>query len=397
MDNKNILISGAGIAGLALAYWLKKHGFKPTVVEFAPKLREGGYAIDFFGAGFDVAEKMGILSDLEKVDLRIKEVVFVDEQNRKRGALNAFQIRGLVNGRFYNVLRSDLARVISGHLDSGIEFIFGDTITKIEQTRNEVMVSFQSGNERIFDLVVGADGLHSNVRNLVFSDESQYEKYFEFYVAAYTILDHRKSFEKDSLFKTYTVPGKQVNTYSTKGDKLTSLFIWSSAEKYAYEHSDVMRQKQILRNEFRNVGWECPTLLEGLDKADDFYFDPISQIKMDHWSNGRVTLVGDACDCPSLLSGQGSTLAMVAAYILAGELKESTGDYKIAFRQYENIFKPFIDKKQKLAKLFAVSYIPKNNFGIWMRNTLTGIIFSSLVSKWFVSKFMRDRINIKEY
>jgi 2-polyprenyl-6-methoxyphenol hydroxylase-like FAD-dependent oxidoreductase len=158
-----------------------------------------------------------------------------------------------------------------------------------------------------------------------------------------------------------------------------------------------MRQKEILRDEFGNTGWECSTLLEGLNGADDFYFDSVSQIKMDHLSKGRVTLVGDACDCPSLLSGQGSTLAMVAAYFLAGELKESKGDYRTAFRQNENIFKPFIENKQKLAKLFAGSFIPKNNFGIWVRNTFTNVIFSSLASKWFVNKFMRDRIEIKEY
>lgn len=394
MKNKNILISGAGIAGVSLAFWLKKYGFNPTIIEQAPKLREGGYAIDFFGAGFDVAEKMGILIDLEKVDLKIKEVKFVDENNNKKGALNAFKIRELTNYRFYNVLRSDLSKVMYNHLDKDVEIIFGDSIRKIEQNNNEVIVSFNNAQDRNFDLLVGADGLHSNVRNLIFGNESQFEKFYGFYVAAFTINNY---LQNNNSFVTYTVPNKQVNIYSLDGNKLTALFIFSSQQKIPYNHHDINKQKQILLDEYKNIGWECPRLLEELNTASDFYFDTVSQIKMDNWSKGRVTLVGDACDCPSLLSGQGSTLAMVAAYILAGELKESGGDYTIAFQQYENIFKPFINEKQKLAQSFASSFLPKSKFGIWVRNTFSNFIFSPLLAKWFVNKFMKDKIKLKEY
>ncbi len=394
MTSKNILISGAGIAGLTLAYWLRKHGFNPVIVEQAPQLREGGYAIDFFGAGFDVAEKMGIIADLRQEDIKMQKVFFVDKNNNQRGRLDAFKMRELTNNKFLNLLRSGLANAIYHHLDKDIEFIFDDTINKIEENIDETVVTFQSGNVRPFDLVVGADGLHSNVRTLTFGDEAQFEKYCGYYTSSFTIEGHLKN-KHD--FVSYNTPGKQVSTYALNESRLTALFVFSSDQKLMYSRHDVDAQKQILRNEFSNVGSECPSLLAKMDTAPDFYFDSVSQVKMNHWSKGKVSLVGDACDCPSFLSGQGSTLAMVGAYILAGELKESKGNYEAAFQQYENIFKPLIETKQKLAQSFAGSLIPKNNFAIWIRNTFANVMFSSLISKWFVRKYMTDKITLKEY
>jgi 2-polyprenyl-6-methoxyphenol hydroxylase-like FAD-dependent oxidoreductase len=394
MNNKNILISGAGIAGMALAFWLKKHGFHPTVVEQSPALREGGYAIDFFGSGFDVAEKMGLLADLEKVDLKIQEVVFVDKNNKRKGGMDACKIRELVNGRFYNLLRSDLSRVIYEHLEKETEIIFGDSIASIEQNNQEAIVTFKSGTARSYDLVVGADGLHSNVRNLVFGDESKFEKYFGYYVSSFTIENYLND---NNNFSSYNIPKKQASIYSMPGNKLATVFIFSSPQKLPLDHHDAEKQKQVLRNEFMNAGWECRALLEKMDLTSDFYFDPISQIRMDRWSKGRVALAGDAGSCPSLLSGQGSTMAMVGAYVLAGELKQASGNFEIAFRGYENIMKPLIGSKQKLAQSFAGTLIPKSRIGIWIRNSFANLLFSSFIAKWFVKKYMTDNIQLKPY
>jgi len=205
MENKNILISGAGIAGTTLAYWLKRFGFNPAIVEASPKLREGGYAIDFWGAGFDVAERMQIVPELEKADIGISEVLFVDENNKRKGAMNYRQIKKLMKGRALTLLRSDLAKVIYDHLDRGIEIIFGDTISQIEQHENEVSVMFKSGKTCHFDLVVGADGLHSNVRKLVFGEESQFEKYYGYYTASFTI---ESNVGAGRTFLTYNTPSK---------------------------------------------------------------------------------------------------------------------------------------------------------------------------------------------
>ncbi len=400
MKNKNILISGAGIAGTALAYWLKKFGFNPTIIEEANDLREGGYVIDFVGAGFDVAEKMGILPDLKITDVKIKELVFVDKNGSRKGSLNSFRMRSILNNRYLNLFRSDLAKVIYNHLDKDIEFIFGDSITHIEQNADGILTTFKSGKVRSFDLVIGADGLHSNVRSLMFGDETNFEKYFGYYVAAFTIgnyLSRNCLIRSDNSYFSYTLPGKQVDIYSMSEDKLTTLFVFSSDQKLNYNHHNIDEQKKILRNEFRNVGWENPSLLERLDSASDFYFDSVSQIRMEHWSEGRVSLLGDAAFAPSLLAGQGSSLAMVAAYILAGELRDAGGNYERAFQQYEKIFKPFIDYKQNVAKSFAHTLVPHNSFSIWIRRVFSNVILSSFLAKRFVKKYMTDNIVLKEY
>ena len=379
---------------MTLAYWLKKFGFNPTIVEVAPKLREGGYAIDFWGAGFDVAERMKMIPHLEKVDLDISEVAFVDENNERKGGMNYQKLKQMMNGRAFTFLRSDLSKVIYNHLDKDIEFIFGDDIRTIEQNEEEVTVSFRSGNIRSFNLVAGADGLHSNVRNLVFGDEAQFEKYYGYYTASFTI---EEGVFHGNSFLAYNIPCKQAAVYSINERKAATFFIFTSPSKLSYNYHDVEKQKDILRGEFENAGWKCAELLSKIDTAPDFYFDVVSQIKMSHWSKDRVTLVGDACDCPSLLSGQGSTLAIVGAYILAGELKEANGNYKTAFEQYQNIFNPFIDRKQKIAQTFAKSLIPKSKFGIWLRNTFTNLMFLPFVSKLFIKQFMDDKLKLKTY
>ncbi|MEO8110140.1 MAG: FAD-dependent monooxygenase [Ginsengibacter sp.] len=394
MNNKNILISGAGIAGVALAFWLKKFGFNPTIIEVSPTLREGGYAIDFMGAGFDVAEKMNIIPALEKADLNISHIAFVDKDNNEKGRMNYKKIKKVLNNRAFTLLRSDLAKSIYKSLDEETEIIFGDTIKEIKQDDEKVIVTFKSGLTRSFDLLVGADGLHSNVRNLIFGNESQFEKYYGYYTSSFTI----DNFSTEGrAFSMFNVPNKQVAVYSINKEKTATFFIFTSPEKLNYEYHDIDKQKQILKNEFMNSGWKCPELLSRIDTTSDFYFDSISQIKMEHWSKGRVSLVGDACDCPSLLSGKGSTLAMVGAYILAGELKLAKGNYNTAYKEYEKILKPFMEKKQKSAQSFAKSFVPKSNFGIWSRNQAFKLMSIPVFTNILFNQFKDKGLNLKEY
>lgn len=394
MNNKNILISGAGIAGTTLAFWLKKFGFHPTLIEISPKLREGGYAIDFMGAGYNVAEAMGITDALAKADIQISKVEFVGVDNRAKGSMNYQKIKELMDNRAFTILRSDLAKVIYESLNDGVEIIFGDGIEKVEQNEEGVQVTFRSGQTRAFDLLIGADGLHSKVRNLIFGSEDKYEKFFGYYTASFTIENFQYT---GRAFSMCNVPGKQAAVYKYGKERTAAFFIFSAAEKIQYDHHDVETQKQILREKFNSMGWECPEMLSRMDSATDFYFDSVSQIQMDKWSHGRVSLVGDACDCPSLLSGKGSTLAMVGAYILAGELKLANGDYATAFQRYEEIFKPFISKKQKSAQGFAKSFVPKSHFGIWMRNQAFKLMSLSFVSKLYLGQFLDRELVLKKY
>jgi 2-polyprenyl-6-methoxyphenol hydroxylase-like FAD-dependent oxidoreductase len=392
MDNKDILISGAGIAGTTLAFWLKKFGFNPTIIENASRLRDGGYAIDFWGKGFDVAEKMGIIPELEKADLKISELTFVDGNDKRKSGLNYRRIKTMMNNRAFTLLRSDLAKAIFNQFDSGIETIFGDSISDIQQQKSHVLATFRSGTARKFDLVIGADGLHSTVRNLVFGSEEEFEKFYGYYTSSYSF--GVRNFNE--VFRLYMAPNKQAAIYSTGQNKTTAFFIFSSKEKLSYPSQGIEMQKDILRMEFQKAGWKCAQLLSQLDAASDFYFDVVSQVQMKKWSRGRVTLVGDACSCPSLLSGQGSTLAMVGAYILATELKQANGNHAAAFEQYEATFKPFVDKKQVAAQNFAKAFVAKTNFGIWMRNTFIKLMFLPFLSKIFIKQFMDDDFKLKD-
>jgi 2-polyprenyl-6-methoxyphenol hydroxylase-like FAD-dependent oxidoreductase len=394
IKNKNVLISGAGIAGTTLAYWLRRFGFKPVIVEHAPKLRKGGYGIDFWGIGIDIAEKMGILPALREADLSFSQLTFVDGNGRPKAKLDYDNLKKIMNGRAYTLLRSDLARIIYDQLDKDIEMIFDDSVAKILETETCVRVTFTSGLIRDFDLVIGADGLHSKVRDLVFGDEAQFERYYGYYTASYTITERSA---KPQTFQMYSVPGKQVSTYSTKDGKTTTFYIFSSLRKLLHDHTDVEAEKNILRNEFANAGWQCRELIASMDNAHDFYFDVVSQIQMSQWSKSRITLVGDACDCPSLLSGQGSTLAMVGAYVLAGELKDAGGNYETAFSRYQSKFKPFLDQKQKIAQSFAKSFVPKTKFAIWMRNMGLRLMVFPFVSKMFIKQFLNDNLELKNY
>jgi len=392
-----ILISGAGIAGPTLAYWLAHYGMEPTIIEEAQTLRTGGYIIDFFGTGFEIAERMGLLPEILSQGYRVEEVRVVNREGRRVAGFSAESFWRAAGGRYTSLPRGDLAASIFGRIQ-GMETIFGNSITKIEQSPTSVLVTFENGASRDFDLVVGADGLHSRVRQLTFGPESQFEKYLGYKVAAFEAPNYKP---RDELaYVMYTEVGQQVSRFTMRGDRTMFLFIFED-ESLDRDSENMHTQKALLKKRFGNSGWECPQILNALDACDDLYFDRVSQIRMDTrhglWTEGRITLIGDAASCVSLLGGQGSALAMIAAYILAGELHRSKGDYALAFRRYQELFGSFVLKKQQAALRFGGYFVPRSSLSLFMRNQIMNLMSIPWIADRVVGRDFADKIAIPQY
>jgi len=392
-----ILISGAGVAGPTLAYWLAHYGLTPTIVESAPRLRTGGYVIDFWGAGFDIADRMGLLPEIRDKGYMLREVRVVNRDGKKVSGFPAEAFSRMTHGRYVSLPRGELAASIFGRVDGKVETIFGDSVDRIEQTESCVHVVFASGGTRDFDIVVGADGLHSRVRELVFGVENQFEKYLGYKAAAFGTRGYRP--RDELVYMMYTEVGQQVGRFAMRGDY--TMFLFTFADEDPQVPGDVQGQKALLRRRFEASGWECPEILAALDSADDLYFDRVSQIRMDPqhglWTRGRVTLIGDAASCVSLLAGQGTALAMVAAYILAGELGRCGADYAGAFRRYQELFGPFVLAKQKAALRFAGAFAPKSTFSLFLRNQIFRLMAVRWIADLAVGRDLADNITLPVY
>lgn len=392
-----VLISGAGIAGPTLAYWLTRYGMSATIVEQAPTFRTGGYIIDFWGAGFDIASRMGLVPGLLQTGYRVREVRVVDRNGHRVSGFPVAAVARAMSGGFTSLPRGDLAAAIFGTLNGKVETIFGDTIERIDQTPDEVRVTFQRHAARAFDVVVGADGLHSRVRELVFGPQRRFERYLGIKVAAFEVDGYRP--RDELVYVMYTEVGQQVSRFALRNDRTMFLFIFADPEGTL--PSDKPGQKALLRERFGRSGWECPQILEALDGTDDVYFDRVGQIQMDQpdgsWTKGRVTLLGDAAFCVSLLGGQGSALAMVAAYILAGELHRANGRHEEPLARYQRLFGPFVSMKQRAARRFAGAFAPRSSMSLFLRNQVFRLLSIGWLAKILASREFSDQIVVPDY
>ena len=363
MRNRDVLISGAGVAGQALAYWLRRLGFTPVVVERAPAPRDGGQAVDLRGAAIEVARRTGILDAARAARTGTRGTSYVNSAGKRLASLNgAF---GVIDARDIEIVRGDLVSILYEAARNDVEYIFDDSISSLTENPDGVTVTFERSAPRTFHLVVGADGLHSRVRGLAFGPESRYLGHLGLYLAVFTIPN---DLELDHWQLIYVTPGKSVTVTSARGNREARAIFFFASEPLDYDHRDRGQQQDLLAAAFARTGWEVPGLLRAMREAPDFYLDSVSQVRMDSWSAGRVTLVGDAGYCPSPLSGQGSSLALVGAYVLASELSAADGDHRDAFARCQQRMQDFVERNQQIANGNAKRFTPTSRRQIWLQN-----------------------------
>ena len=390
-----IAINGAGIAGPTLAYWLRESGHEVLLIEESPQLRSGGYAIDFWGVGYDIAEKMGLLPRIRELGYQVRELRYVNRQGSKSGGFSVDVFRRMTNGRFTELRRSDLAATIYRALDGKVETIFGDSVARIEDEGNRVRIDFDHAAPREVDLLIGADGLHSRVRRLVFGPEAGFEVSLGYHVAAFEIEGYRPRDELVAV--SHAVPGRQILRLSLRDDMTLFLFVFRDEYLTAESPSSEQECKSVLTNVFADVGWECPRILAAMEDIRGVYFDRVSQIRMDRWTKGRTALIGDAAACVSLVAGEGTGLAMAEAYVLAGELHGCGNDHIAAFARYQERMMPFLKRKQESAAKFASSFAPKSAFGITFRNHVSRLLRIPFIADFFIGRAVRDDIKLPDY
>ncbi|GAA1660297.1 FAD-dependent monooxygenase [Glycomyces endophyticus] len=361
---RNVLISGASIAGPALAHWLGRRGIRAVVVEKAASRRTGGYAIDLRGKAVDVAERMGVLDGVRAAKTGITGVAMVDADGRTRASFGA----GLVSAeeRSLEILRGDLVGLLHDAAPDA-EYRYGDSIESMKDLGDGVSVRFASGGEESFDLVVGADGLHSNTRALAFGPERPFRRFLDSYVSIATVPNRLELNGEARLFNT---PGRLAALYHTpRSEGAKALLLHRTRMESEVDRQAPAAQREHLREVFGGMGWETDRILADFADAPDFYFDSVTQIRMGAWSKGRVVLLGDAGYCPSPMSGQGTSLALVGAYILAAELagRDEPGP---ALAAYERRMRPYATANQGIADPGLDFLVPKSGFAIGARNAL---------------------------
>lgn len=389
-----IVINGCGVAGPALAWWLLRHGHEPVLVEQAPQPREGGYVIDFWGLGYDICERMDLIPRIREAGYQVGEVRFVDAKGRRRSGFDTDVLRRMTRGRFTSLRRSDLGAALHGAVEGRAEAMFGESIASIEEHAGGVRVGFEHAAPRDFDLVIGADGLHSRVRALTFGPEADHERFLGYHVAAFDVAGYRP--RDEDVYVSFTEPGRQVSRFSMRGDRTLFLFVFRDQAFGGDLPRDEAGRRAALRAVFGRSGWECPRILDAMDGVEDIYFDRVSQIRMPAWSKGRTALIGDAAAAVSLLAGEGTGLAIAEAYVLAGELHRAGGDHAAAFAAYERRLMPFLAGKQESARKFASTFAPKSRTALLLRDLAMWLMRFPKLAEFFVGD-LEDDIELPDY
>ena len=373
-DSKKVLITGASIAGPTLAFWLAKYGFSVTVVERSESLRLGGQNIDVNGPARQIVQKMGIDAAIRAANTGEVGLQFIGQDNQVTAS---FPKEGAVSGtQELEILRGDLVSILYDCTKQNVAYRFGDSVTALEQHPDQVNVTFSSGKTETFQFVIAADGVRSSTRRLVFGQEPVFE-YLGLYTAYLTI---PRQPTDTNWWRWYTAIDRRILMLrpDNQGTMRASVAFLESDE--VYEKRSLAEQKSVLKSKLAGAGWEADRIINALDDTQDVYFDKIGQIKAPRWSVGRVAMIGDAAYCPSPLTGKGTTLAMVGAYLLAGELA-SHERYQDAFAAYEKRMRPYVKAVQQLPPGVPWLVYPKTKLGVSVLNTVAGVFASKPIQK----------------
>jgi len=361
---RRVLVCGASVAGPVVAYWLDRFGFFPTVVERTPEVRvgDGGHAVDLFGPAVDVMEWMGVLPEVQAARTRTRVISFVRTGRRPVDAPAEALSEGVAD-RHIEIMRGDLAGVLYELTRHRVEHVFDDSIATLQDNGAEVRVTFERAAPRTFDLVIGADGLHSTTRQLAFGAEARFLRFLGGYLAVFTAPNDLRL---EDRMVGFSARGRTAGMYPVGDAALARvILLWRTAAPYTYDRHDIAAQRALLHRVYGDLGWELPRLLSAVDVADDLYVDSISQVLMDDWTRGRVTLVGDAGYSPGPAVGGGTSLAVIGAYVLASELAAAGGDSARGFAAYQSALRPVVARSRSIGPDVMRVLIPSSAAQIW--------------------------------
>lgn len=357
MTQTRVLISGAGVGGPALALGLRRRGFQVTVVERAESPRTGGYKVDVRGAGTVALKRLGLYDQARALDVGMRQITYVRRDGRPIATMPADLLMGR-RGDDIEVMRGDLGHLLFEAGSDDVEFLFGDRITGLAQDPGGVDVTFERAAPRRFDYVVGADGLHSATRRLAVGDVAP--THLGAYISIFSVPNHLRIDREELMFFR---PGRLLFAYAMGPDQPAKVGFTMASPRLDYDRGDVGAQKSLIKDAFAGLGWETDRFLASIDTAGDFYFDSISQVELPSWSAGRVVLLGDAAHCPSPASGQGTSLALVGAHVLARHLGEPGG-----LDAYERALRPYVDKNMAIGRKMVKDMVPGGRLTIALRN-----------------------------
>jgi len=386
-DLMKILISGLGVAGGVLAYWLHEFGFETVLIEKSYNLRTAGTVIEMYWDALGIFKKMGLGSVLSEKGQGPTGAIAFNRSGRKIGGFSAQSMSEASSGDYLRIFRNDLVNAIYAAVKGGTNIVFDNSITAIKQDSTGVEVSFDGMATQKFDLVIGCDGAHSKVRSLVFGEERNFERRLGMLAAVFVEKNYDHSNPEFDL--AYIETGKFLQCYAAHGDQ--TAFLMSMVETGNSQNilNNRDEQRAALGNAFGGEGWECPKILKLFEKKEDVYFDRIIQIKMDRWAQGRVALCGDSAHCASLWAGEGAILASISAYVLANELRNCDGDYEKAFSNHYQLVHPLTTQRQKMGAFSAGLMLPRNMLAkVGLRLLLKMMANSLTIDRiWFQPNF----------